>query len=83
MRTERGRSIERLRYSVDKEWRGPKTAKYMPVMPLHRPPDRRVSHEANSAVCAAKAAFPTSRDAQIPPRIQLMLRFKLPLDHGL
>ncbi|MBU4371837.1 MAG: CoA-acylating methylmalonate-semialdehyde dehydrogenase [Proteobacteria bacterium] len=74
-----------LRYCVDNEWRESKTTKYMPVTNsstgevMAEAPCCTVE-EVNSAVAAAKAAFPGWSSTPVQNRTAVMFRFRALLD---
>ena len=80
-------ATKRLKYCVNNEWKDSKTAKYMPVTNsstgeiMAEAPCCTVE-EVNSAVAAAKAAYPGWSSKPIQQRIELMFNFrKLLFDH--
>ena len=73
--------IKRLKYLVGGEWKESKTKKYMPV---YNPSTGDIQAEApcctqeevDSAVAAAKAAFPAWRDTPVMKRVQVLYNFR-------
>lgn len=78
-------SFKRLRYCVNNEWKESTTGKYMPVTNsstgelMAEAPCCTVD-EVNSAVEAARAAFPAWSSTPVQKRAELMFRFKAILD---
>jgi len=74
-------TARRLQYCVDNEWRDSKTDKYMPITNsstgevMAEAPCCTVD-EVNSAVAAAKAAFPGWSNTPIQRRTAVMFRFR-------
>ena len=73
--------LRELRYCVNNEWRESKTTKYMPVTNsstgevIAEAPCCTVE-EVDSAVAAAKAAFPGWSATPVQHRIAVMFRFR-------
>src|SRR3972149_1373169 len=76
---------KQLRYCVNNEWRESKTTKYMPVTNsstgevMAEAPCCTIE-EVNSAVAAARAAFPEWSFLPVQDRIALMFRFRTLLE---
>lgn len=80
--------IKRLRYCVDGEWKESKTSKYMPITDsntgkvMAEAPCCTID-EVNSAVEAAKKAYPAWSNTSVSERAQVMFKFKAILDNNL
>jgi malonate-semialdehyde dehydrogenase (acetylating)/methylmalonate-semialdehyde dehydrogenase len=82
-------ATRRLKYCVDNEWRESRTIK--PYMPVTNSSTGEVIAEApcctveevNSAVAAAKAAFPGWSTTPVQNRTAVMFRFRALLDSHL
>lgn len=81
-------SIKRRKYCVNGAWRESKTTKYMPITDsstgkVIAEAPCCTTEEVNSAVEAARAAFPAWAEKPVFERAQLMFRFKAILDEHL
>lgn len=78
-------TAKRLKYSINGEWKESATTKFMPITDsntgkvIAEAPCCTVE-EVNSAVAAAKAAFPAWSTTPVSARAQLMFKYKTVLD---